>query len=247
MSAIFFIDLINDCCKDNLTLAQSFSIPYHKIYKATKIARDMRDIDRGILFNFILGNQKTNFILRSLKKSGLLKHLFKDIDDLSQIPQKKRKAKDVFQHTVNVINRVPVDNYQLRWAALLHDIGKYDTWNKSKNFKRHEIYSHRRSIHILDKYRVVGGDKILKVILHHMYPLEYQRNPVWKEDSIVKFIDTCGTKHVLSVIEFSIYDKLAEQNEKTTEPLIFLIEKVKTILYERYKILSGNNQIALGK
>lgn len=77
-----------------------------------------------------------------------------------------------------------------------------------------------------------------------MYPLEYQRNPVWKEDSIVKFIDTCGVQYVLSVIEFSIYDKLAEQNKKTIEPLVSLMEKVKVILNERYKIISDRNQVS---
>lgn len=235
MSAIFFIDLINDCCKKNLTSSQLSTIPYYKVSKAASIAKEMRDIDKGILFNFILGHKNASGILRSFRKNKLLIDIFRDLDDLSIVPQRKRRAKDVFSHTLNVLNNVPIDDYALRWAALLHDIGKYNTWLLHKNFKHHEIYSYKRAITILDRFRVLESLKILRVVKHHMYPLEYQRNPIWKEESIIKFIDVCGPEYVLSVIQFSIYDKLAEQNEKTVEPLISLMEKVKKLLNERYE------------
>ena len=244
MSSIFFIDMINDCCRNSLSSGKLNDIPYHQIAHASDIAKKMRDIDTGILLNFILGHGHSSSIFRILKKSGLLKHLFVHLDQLSDIPQKKRRAKNVFQHTTNVISKVPLDNYMLKWAALLHDIGKYDTWQKNKNFKNHEIYSHQTAITILDRLRVLEKERILKVIRHHMYPLEYQRNPVWKEESIIKMIDTCGPEYILSIIEFSIYDKLSEQNIKTIAPLIILTGKVKNILNEKYKITPNRSQVS---
>lgn len=81
-------------------------------------------------FNKILASKKPSIGLQMLHETGLLKLFFPELEAMAGIEIVNKKAhKDNFIHTLKVVDNVckETDNLWLRWATLLHDIGKPST------------------------------------------------------------------------------------------------------------------------
>ena len=77
--------------------------------------------------NKILLSPKPSVGFKLLFESGLLKLVFKELQNMHGVEVKNDKAhKDNFYHTIHVVDNIceETNNLWLRWAALLHDIGK---------------------------------------------------------------------------------------------------------------------------
>ena len=74
--------------------------------------------------NKIMVSEYPSLGIRWLWATGLLKYVLPEVDAL-EMPEDKGH-KDIFEHTLQVLDNVAAlsDNLYLRWAALLHDIGK---------------------------------------------------------------------------------------------------------------------------
>jgi poly(A) polymerase len=78
-------------------------------------------------FMKILASPKPSVGLLLLRKTGLTKHVFPELDDMVGVEQRKDyHHKDVFLHTLKVVDNIceSTDDVWLRFAALVHDIAK---------------------------------------------------------------------------------------------------------------------------
>ena len=75
----------------------------------------------------ILSHPKPSIGFRILQQTGILQIIFPEMDDLVGVEQRDQyHHKDVFEHTMKVLDNTAkvTDNINLRFAALVHDIGK---------------------------------------------------------------------------------------------------------------------------
>jgi poly(A) polymerase len=131
-------------------------------------------------------NPSRGFIL--LEKSGLLKIIFPELDNLKGIEKKDGRAhKDNFVHSVRVLDNISrkTDNIWLRWAALLHDIAKpltkkYDP-ESGWSFHGHEFIGGKMIPDIFRKLKLPLNDKmkyVKKIVDLHLRPIALSQEVV---------------------------------------------------------------------
>ncbi len=112
-----------------------------------------KQIPRSVVleeFNKILLSEHPDKGFRLLHELGMLRHMMPELDRCFYVPQKnKYHIYNVGEHILHALINTPADLI-LRWAALLHDIGKPCCLSHDHNGIIHFYGHHRESMSIAD-------------------------------------------------------------------------------------------------
>ncbi|CAM3559117.1 HD domain-containing protein [Zobellia roscoffensis] len=172
MRAIRFATQLNFKIEENSLQA----ITEHK-ERITIISKE-RIVDE---LNKILASNRPSIGFSLLNKTALLSYILPELVALQGIEEiEGQRHKDNFWHTLEVVDNISetTDNLWLRWAALLHDIGKAPTKKFHKKigwtFHGHEFVGSKMVYKLFKRLRMPLNDKmkfVQKMVLMSSRPI----------------------------------------------------------------------------
>jgi poly(A) polymerase len=166
------------------------------------------DVVRRELEGLLLG-RGVHLALQWLHDTGLLAIFLPELEATVDFSQEAgRRHKDVWEHTKQVV-RQSVPRPAVRWAALLHDIGKVPTRTFTPDggvhFHRHSEVGARMFEDVARRFQFdkPTKQKLKFLILHHLRPNQYEG--AWTDAAVRRF-DRELQEHLTDLLDLSRAD-----------------------------------------
>ncbi len=182
-----------------------FSIEKNTLEAIGKQHRCIMDISRErwkMEMNSLLtaeNGEEVARVLQMMRDTEILQDMiphFREMFILSGIPQGKAHYGDIWEHTLDVVMNTNGDSACLRWAALLHDIGKPSSRTVDEegntHFYGHEKIGSDRVNETAESFRFSKKEKkcLSFLVKNHMRPVLYSGE--WSDRAVRKLAAESG-------------------------------------------------------
>ncbi len=174
---------------------------------AGALATISRERVRDELNKLLLGPAPARGILL-LCDLGLAPFSLPDVPPLRGMEQEAGRHKDVFTHTLQVLDRTP-PRLALRWAGLLHDIAKPATKrieNGKVTFHGHDHKGERMARHIMSELHQPGelAERVARLVGLHLRANAYEG--AWTDSAVRRLVLDVGDDLVEDLLLLSRAD-----------------------------------------
>jgi putative nucleotidyltransferase with HDIG domain len=146
-----------------------------------------------------------------LRRGGLLERWLPELASMVGVGQNRFHAHDVWTHTLLTTDAAPVGKPRVRWAALLHDVGKPATKvmrNDDWTFYEHDAVGAGMADQLLERLRFPTDEReaIVHLVREHMFDLG-----VASDAALRRWLRRVGTANVADLFDLRIADTLGNQ------------------------------------
>jgi putative nucleotidyltransferase with HDIG domain len=147
--------------------------------------------------------------LEVLREARLLELWLPELAACRGVPQNRYHAYDVYFHSLYSCDAARPEKPEVRWAALLHDIGKPGTRAERDGegtFHGHEELGARLAAERLDALRFphAARDRIVHLIREHMFDYREQ----WSDAAVRRFARRVGPDSIADLFDLRMADSL---------------------------------------
>jgi poly(A) polymerase len=214
----------------------------------TAVARDhavrLADADRARLRNAMeqtLMGREVDVALEWMQQAGMVRVLFPELEATVDLVQETgRQHKDVWAHTKQVVKQT-VRRPLVRWAALLHDIGKVPTRTftpEGVHFHGHAEVGARMFDRVYPRFAFARDERqtIRFLVKHHLRTNQYSDQ--WTDSAVRRFHRELGPymADLLDLSRADITSKRPGRRKSLLEQISALADRVEKLAEEDAKL-----------
>jgi len=177
-----------------------------------------------------------------LKNSGLLKFILPELDKTFGIVQegpKHVRIYDIGEHSFNSLRFCSSSDPIVRFATLIHDVGKVDTFKVQEDgnvtFYGHDVVGGKIALKICQRLRLSkkDTDRVVKLVRFHLFTVDEKQT----DSAIRRFIKNVGLENLDDMFALREADRLGGGTEKPTSwRLEKFKERIKEVLHKPFSI-----------
>ena len=184
-------------------------------------------------FTKLLTGENPSLGIKAFVESGLSQRIMPELDELKIEVDPNHHHKDVYEHTMVVVDRVS-PTLVSRMSALLHDIGKPKTKGVEKgkvHFRHHEVVGAKMSKKIMKrlKYDNRTINDVALLVENHLRPHTFKMG--WTDSAVRRYIIDAGDliSELNELVRADITTKNKEKYEEINKYLDEMEERIKEV------------------
>lgn len=157
--------------------------------------------------------------IKKLREAGILEIILPEVErcfGISQEGPKHVRNYDIGEHSLLTLKETPSTDPLVRFAALIHDIGKPDTMRIGKDgnvtFYNHDLVGGKLALKIADHFKLSkkDKDKLYRLVRWHLFVVDEKQT----DSAIRRFIKNVGKDNVHDMLTLRIGDRLGGGTQK---------------------------------
>ncbi len=177
-----------------------------------------------------------------LRSAGLMEQIVPELERCFGVRQegpKHDRVYDIGEHSINALKYCPSKDSVVRFATLLHDIGKPETCREQPDgnvtFYGHDVVGAKVAQLICERLRFSRKetDLVVKLVKYHMFTVDEHQT----DSAIRRFIKNVGLDNIAAMFALREGDRLGGGTERPTSWRIGLFkERIRQVLTKPFSV-----------
>ncbi len=191
----------------------------------------------------ILASENPYEGIAKLREAGILQIILPELEACFGIVQegpKHARVYDIGEHTLLSLKHTPSSDPLVRFAALLHDIGKVNTIKTAPDgnvtFYNHDVEGGKLALRIAKRFNLSKKqtDKFYRLIRWHLFTVDENQT----DSAIRRFIKNVGQENIEDMMALRIGDRLGGGTQRAVSwRMEKFEERIKDVLKKPFSVM----------